>query len=177
MSDPKVNSEVGKIISDELTLSSDATVGKTERTDSGVRISYEENGEAKTASFDYLLAATGRRSNLDSLDLQAAGITLGDRGQVDFSLATGQIEDSAIFIELEKVATRWIKRCIKEECEVQAEIKQLKDYLGERVNYDSNYFVCESKYKDDLMELFKLQAKYYDRFRKRKKDKDLGKYL
>ncbi len=98
ISDPVINSEAKKFLEGELELSGDASVEAVSRTDTGIEITYKENDELKTASFDYLLAATGRRSNLDSLNLQAAGITLNERGIPKFSLATGQIEDTAIFI-------------------------------------------------------------------------------
>ena len=98
ISDPAVNEEVKKFFASELTLSSNAAVETVARTDTGIEITYRENDELKTDKFDYLLAATGRRSNLDSLDLEAAGLSLDDRGLPSFSLTTGQIEDSAIFI-------------------------------------------------------------------------------
>jgi len=98
VSDPVINDEVGKVLASELTLSSDATVESVVRTDKGVEITYKEKGVLSTSEFDYLLAATGRRSNLDSLNLQAAGIALNERGIPKFNLATGQIENSTLFI-------------------------------------------------------------------------------
>lgn len=98
ISDPVVNEQVKKYFASELTLSSNAAVETVARTGMGIEITYRENDELKTGKFDYLLAATGRRSNLDSLDLAEAGIALDDRGLPSFKLTTGQIEDSAIFI-------------------------------------------------------------------------------
>lgn len=98
ISDPAINLQVKKFLASELTLSSDATVETVAKTDSGLEITYQEKGALKTGGFDYLLAATGRRPNLDTLNLQAAGISVDERGLPRFSLATGQIEDSTIFI-------------------------------------------------------------------------------
>ena len=50
------------------------------------------------AEFACLLAATGRRSNLDELNLNEAGVTLNERGMPAFNEATGQIEDKPLFI-------------------------------------------------------------------------------
>lgn len=98
ISDPAVNAQMKNVLQSELTLSSDAMVNEVIKTESGVDISYTEDGEQKHGTFDYLLAATGRRSNLDSLNMHLAGITLDERGNPAFNDATGQIEDSHIFI-------------------------------------------------------------------------------
>ena len=98
ISDPVINGEVKKVFENDLTLSADALVENVSRTDAGIEISYKENDETKTGKFDFLLAATGRRSNMDSLALAAAGIPLNDRGMPEFDLSTGQIGNSTIFI-------------------------------------------------------------------------------
>ncbi|PCI81672.1 MAG: dihydrolipoyl dehydrogenase [SAR86 cluster bacterium] len=98
ISDPAVNEQMKKVLEAELTLSSDATVDAVTKTATGVEVSYTEGGELKQDSFEFLLAATGRRSNLDALDLHLAGIKLDERGNPEFNDATGQIEDSHIFI-------------------------------------------------------------------------------
>ena len=61
-------------------------------------MTYSEKGEQKVAEFACLLAATGRRSNLDELNLKEAGVTLNERGMPAFNEATGQIEDKPLFI-------------------------------------------------------------------------------
>lgn len=98
ISDPVVNAQMKEVLDDELTLSSDAMVEAVTKTAAGVEVNYKEDGELKQDSFDFLLAATGRRSNLDALDLNLAGLTLDERGNPSFNDATGQIEDSHIFI-------------------------------------------------------------------------------
>ncbi len=98
VTDPVVNEAVGKIIADELLLSPDAQVESVSLEGDGVVLDYIENGQRRQSRADYLLAATGRRSNLDRLDLPAAGIELDERGLPRFDPASGQIEDTAIFI-------------------------------------------------------------------------------
>lgn len=98
LSDPVVNAAMKEVLGAELQLSSDAMVESVARTDNGIELSYREDGELHTAEYDYLLAATGRRSNLDGLNLEAAGIELDEKGVPEFDDATGQIAGSHIFI-------------------------------------------------------------------------------
>ena len=98
ISDPFINAEAKKLFEAELTLSSDARVDAVERTELGVRVTYSEKGERKAEEFACLLAATGRRSNLDELELSNAGVLLNELGLPTFNEATGQIEDKPLFI-------------------------------------------------------------------------------
>lgn len=98
LSEPRMNAVMEEVLGSELQLSSDAMVESVTRTQSGVELSYREAGELRTAEYDYLLAATGRRSNLDVLNLAAAGVELDEMGVPDFDDATGQIEGGHIFI-------------------------------------------------------------------------------
>ena len=98
LSDPEMNAVMKDVLGSELQLSSDATVESVSRTQNGVELNFREAGEMHTAQYDYLLAATGRKSNLDALNLAAAGIELDEKGIPDFDDATGQIEGSHIFI-------------------------------------------------------------------------------
>lgn len=98
VSDPMVNVEIGRFLEQELTLAGDASVESVQRTERGVEIVYRENGAQHTLHTDYLLAATGRRSNIDQLDFAATGIATNEQGIPNFDLATGQVGDSSIFI-------------------------------------------------------------------------------
>jgi len=98
VSDPVVNSEVASFLGAELRLSADAIVEQVDRTEHGVAVTYRENDKSFSLEADYLLAATGRKSNLEELDLPAAGISVDDRGIPAFDVATGQIEDLPVFI-------------------------------------------------------------------------------
>lgn len=98
ISDPIINSAMKDVLESELQLSADAFVESVKRTPDGVELSYSEAGEIQVAHYDYLLAATGRRSNLDSLNLEAAGLELDEMGVPEFDDATGQITGTSIFI-------------------------------------------------------------------------------
>ena len=52
----------------------------------------------RVAKVDLLLAALGRRPNVDNLNLAAAGITVDARGMPEFDRATMQIGDFPVFI-------------------------------------------------------------------------------
>jgi dihydrolipoamide dehydrogenase len=98
ISDPFVNAEARKIFEAELNVAADAQVESVARSEAGVSVTYTQGGEAKTAEFACLLAATGRRSNIDTLALTQAGIELDKFGLPHFNHATGQIADTSLFI-------------------------------------------------------------------------------
>ena len=98
ISDPEINAEAAAMLDAELHLDADAMVQSVKRTELGVQLTYTSSGSEKTIEVDYLLAATGRRANLKALNLEAAGITLNEQGFPLFNDATGQIEDTNLFI-------------------------------------------------------------------------------
>jgi dihydrolipoamide dehydrogenase len=98
VTDPVINACIGKVMADELTLVPDARVEQVARTAGGVAVSYREKDQLVTVEAACLLAATGRRPNLGGLDLQAAGITVNDKGIPDFNDTTGQIGSTPVFI-------------------------------------------------------------------------------
>lgn len=98
ISDPAVNREAKRVLESELHLHSNASVTAVSRSKDGVAITFEEGNKPSVIEVDYLIAATGRRPNLDNLNLNAAGIALSDKGMPTFDTGTGQIEDKPIFI-------------------------------------------------------------------------------
>lgn len=82
----------------EFPFSPRAETRQIERTEQGVRVVWLEAGQQHEQTFDYLLAATGRRPNIDHLDIQNAGIELDDRGVPLFDPHTLRCGDSHIFI-------------------------------------------------------------------------------
>jgi dihydrolipoamide dehydrogenase len=87
-----------KTFNEEFPLDPDAEVESIKEIDGGVEIRFVEDGELKTESFDYLLAATGRRPNVDRLDMDKTGLELDDRGMPGVDPWTLQCGDSHIFI-------------------------------------------------------------------------------
>lgn len=96
--DEKVRECALNTFREEFAISLEADTRRVERTGDGVRISWIEAGEEHQETFDYLLAATGRRPNVDHLDIQNAGIELDDRGMPVFDPFTLRCGDSHIFI-------------------------------------------------------------------------------
>lgn len=82
----------------EFPLEPGAEVSEVRRTDDGVEIAYSVDGRQARETFDYLLAATGRRPNVDQLDIQNAGIDLDDRGMPVFDPYTLRCGESHIFV-------------------------------------------------------------------------------
>ncbi len=83
---------------EEFPLDPDAEVESVSEVDGGVNITFVEEGKKRTESFDYLLAATGRRPNVDGLDLEQTSLELDDHGMPLYDPWTMQCGDSHIFI-------------------------------------------------------------------------------
>lgn len=83
----------------EFYLDSSARVERVDGQTDGVAVQYHhrESGEI-TEHFEYLLAATGRRPNLQQLALENSGLALDDTGVPAHNRYTGQCGDSHIFI-------------------------------------------------------------------------------
>lgn len=96
--DEKIRDYAKGVFGEELALSLKAETRRVERTGEGVHITWLENGEEHQETFGYLLVATGRRPNVDNLDIQNAGIELDDRGMPEFDPFTLRCGDSHIFI-------------------------------------------------------------------------------
>jgi len=65
-----------------------------ENTKNGVLVKLED----ESFEVDVVLASLGRRPNIDSLDLEQAGVAIDERGMPKFNINTMQIEDKPLFI-------------------------------------------------------------------------------
>lgn len=90
---PEVNAKAIELISKDFPLYL-GEAAQLSAVPGGVRVT-TSNVEVEV---DGILAALGRRPNLDGLDLAQAGIALNARGLPDFDVHTLQIEDKPIFI-------------------------------------------------------------------------------
>ena len=83
----------------EFPLDADAKTHEISQTDDGVMISFDDaDGDEVSETFDWLLAATGRRPNLKGLGLENTGLKLDERGVPLFDRYTLQCGTSPIFI-------------------------------------------------------------------------------
>ena len=99
LADPVVRESFLKSISAELYVDPDAHVKRVARIADGVEVEYTRlDGAVRTESFDYVLAATGRRPNVDGLGLEALGLDLDAAGVPRFDPQTLRVRDSNLFI-------------------------------------------------------------------------------
>ncbi len=96
--DEKIRDYALETFKSEFPVSPKADTQKVQRTEQGVEVTWLEDGKEFRETFDYLLAATGRRPNIDHLDIQNAGIELDDRGMPLYDPYTLRCGDSHIFI-------------------------------------------------------------------------------
>lgn len=88
-----------KTFQEEFPLDADSRVHEIRQTEHGVQVTFDdEDGDEATETFDYLLAATGRRPNIDGLDLKNTGLELDEHGMPVHDRYTLQCGDGPIFI-------------------------------------------------------------------------------
>ncbi|WP_144635610.1 dihydrolipoyl dehydrogenase [Bordetella genomosp. 13] len=99
ISDPAVRQRARKIFQEEFYLDPDARVLEVVRIGDEVEIRYLalDNTE-RVERFDYVLAATGRKPNVDTLDLQNTTLALDARDVPVYDRHTMQAGNSSIFI-------------------------------------------------------------------------------
>ena len=87
-----------KTLADEYGFDPDANVLSIARDGDQVVVRFIQDGAETSERFDYLLAATGRRPNVDRLGLENTSLPLSPKGQPLFDRMTCQIGDSQVFI-------------------------------------------------------------------------------
>ncbi|PCJ27525.1 MAG: dihydrolipoyl dehydrogenase [SAR86 cluster bacterium] len=97
--EPEIRAYAEKTFNEEFYLDPDADVSGIANIGNGVEITYvHKSGEKVTETFSYLLAATGRRPNVDNLDLENTGLQLDERGVPEFDRYTMQTSLGHIFV-------------------------------------------------------------------------------
>jgi dihydrolipoamide dehydrogenase len=99
LTDPVVREAAVKAFSAEVYLDADADVRRVARVPAGVEVEYRRvDGTVATETFDYLLAATGRRPNVDGLGLESLGLERDAQGVPRFDPRTLRVADTDLFI-------------------------------------------------------------------------------
>ncbi len=99
LTDPAIIDSATQIFSTELKLDTDSRVKTIAREDNEVVVTFlDESDDEVTERFDYLLATTGRRPNVDNIGLENTDLELDDFGVPKVNPATMQCGDSNIFI-------------------------------------------------------------------------------
>ena len=81
--DPRVGGIIAEALAaDGAEVLTGSAVKRVERTPEGVRVEFEHQGRLRQAGAEALLLCLGRRANTGGLNLEAAGVALGGRGQV-----------------------------------------------------------------------------------------------
>ncbi len=97
--DPEIRATALKTFNEEFPLDADSRVHEIRETERGVQVTFDDaDGDEATETFDFLLAATGRRPNIDGLGLDDSGLELDDKGMPLFDPYTTQCGDSPVFI-------------------------------------------------------------------------------
>lgn len=99
LTDPAIVAAARAAFSGEYRFAPDTEVISVLREGASVLVTERVDGRDVQERFDYLLAATGRRPNLDRLDLDKAGIALDERGTpVGWDRFTARVAKSQIFL-------------------------------------------------------------------------------
>ncbi len=78
-----------QLIKDGIVIHEDAKIVEATKKDSGIEVTFTKNDQQQTVSGSHLLIATGRKVNVEGLDLEKAGIDYTSRGiKVDARLRT-----------------------------------------------------------------------------------------
>ena len=97
--DPEVMAYAEKAFSDEFYLDADANVSNMERKGDVVEITYvDKQGNEQVKNVEYVLAATGRRPNIDNLGLENITLESDNRGVPIADPYTMQTSIPSIFI-------------------------------------------------------------------------------
>jgi dihydrolipoamide dehydrogenase len=96
--DPAIRALALESFREEFPLDPDADVEAIQEQQDGVTVRWRHGGSATEEHFDWLLAATGRRPNVDDLGLEHSGLALDDRGVPQFDRYTLQCGDAPVFI-------------------------------------------------------------------------------
>ena len=99
LTDPAVAEAARDAYAAEYRFSPSAQVVSVERQENQVVVTESVDGRDVEERFDYLIAATGRRPNLDRLGLEHAGIVFDESGTpVGWDRRTARIGESTIFL-------------------------------------------------------------------------------
>ncbi len=106
ISDPLVREYAYTIFSQDLDLNTRHGFESVTVEDDQVRLHFvDDEGKSRDEKFDYVLAATGRRPNLEGLGLESLGLGTGTELTAQINPATGQLGDTSIFFAGDNTGT------------------------------------------------------------------------
>jgi dihydrolipoamide dehydrogenase len=97
--DEGIRQEAYRYFNEEFYLDPEAKVSRVAHTGEGVAVTYRHRDRGElTETFDYLLAATGRRPNIDRIGMEHSGLELDERGMPDHDHRTMRCSSGHIFL-------------------------------------------------------------------------------
>jgi dihydrolipoamide dehydrogenase len=99
LTDAVVRGSFSKALGEEMRLTTGVKLTAASRTAEGVRLQWQlAGGGTHEEEFEKVLAATGRRPRLETLNLAASGVSLDARGRPLFDPRTMQCGETAVFL-------------------------------------------------------------------------------
>lgn len=98
ITDPDVRDVMEAVFGEETPLRLGVEITAARAVDDGVELRWKADGRAHHQTFDRVLAATGRRPNLDGLDLDASGLDRDEHGVPRFDPRTMRCGEGAVFL-------------------------------------------------------------------------------
>jgi len=98
LTDPEVAACARNVFANELAIYPDAEVEQLAASDGGVELRFSADGECHSDTVDYVIAATGRRPNVDGLGLENTSLELDKRGVPVHDAMSGQCGNTGIFV-------------------------------------------------------------------------------
>ena len=97
--DPKVAEVARQVLSEELDIHFSAKAESAEESEDGITVSItKSDGSNHEKTYEYVLVAAGRRSQLAGLGLENMGVELDRRGYLEVNPLTMQVGDLPLFI-------------------------------------------------------------------------------
>lgn len=88
LSSPELQTIAQNTLSQELNIKFETLPTQLQRTEQGVQIEYQEDGQTQSLTTDYVLVATGRRSYLDQLHLENIDTSFNNIKQLPIDVHT-----------------------------------------------------------------------------------------
>ncbi len=98
LSDPDLKAEATHLFSLSMPLHTSVKGLEVRRVEGGVEVQWQGEGGRQAEVFDYALVATGRRSNLDLINLEATSLPLTGDGRLPVDPNTLQVENEPVFV-------------------------------------------------------------------------------